>query len=420
MRFIARFAQERERFLEVITVYDEVIKKESLNKETPSLLSIAKEFPAASLFERKISNDFGIKILNSTDDSSLVNSNERFITTITHPYHLESSKLHFLDKNKRISNFEMLPFYKHRGVEKMLEGLSLEEAVPIVERISASQTIAYQTAFLDIQLQASKKSLPDMIKKRHLFLLELERIINHLTDLSILCQLLEFTKGSEFFINYVEKARVIMKKLTSSRFGFSSVRVDSDFLNMDEVYEFLVLLGKELPTFESWILKRKKMLKKTVLLGQVSKEIALTYGLVGVMARSVSIPLDRRENNDFFLQYDYHINLEEEGDTFSRFNIRISEIFTSLRIMRSLVINNILPFFLGTPIDGEYYAYVESSSGEVMMYISLKDGLIERFFLRDPSFLNIQVLPFALQDAKVSNLSLIMKSIPLNISAIDL
>ena len=420
MRFIARFAQERENFLEVITVYDEVVKKESLNKETQTLLSITKEFPSAGLFESKMSNDFGIKILNSVDESPLVNVNENFFTTITHPYHLESSKICFLDKNRRISNFEMMPFYKHRGVEKMLEGLKLEEAMSIVERISASHTIAYQTAFLDIQLQASKKSLPDMIKKRHLFLLELERVINHLTDLSILCQLLEFTKGSEFFINYVEKARVIMKELTSSRFGFSSVRVDSDFLNMDEVYEFLVLLGKELPIFESWIVKRKKILKKTILLGQISKERALEYGLVGIMARSVGIPLDRRENNDFFLEYDYHINLEEEGDTLSRFSIRISEIFTSLRVMRSLVINNILPFFLGTPIDGEYYAYVESSAGEVMMYISLKDGVIERFFLRDPSFLNIQVLPFALQDAKVSNLSLIMKSIPLNISAIDL
>ena len=138
------------------------------------------------------------------------------------------------------------------------------------------------------------------------------------------------------------------------------------------------------------------------------------------MARSRGIHLDRRDENVFYTQHDYHINTEEAGDTFSRFNIRVSEIFTSLRMMKSLVKNNILPFFLGTAIDGEYYSYVESSAGEVMMYMALKDGVIERFFLRDPTLLNAQALPFCIKDSKVSDLSLIIKSIPLNISAIDL
>jgi len=452
MRFIARFAQEKENCFEVITVYDKTIKKESLNKQAPTVISIVRDFPAAVWFERKMTDDFGIKILYADDKRPLVkhenspqkifpmrkaftqnsidrnaitsltdNPSDKLVTSVTHPYHLESSQLHFLDKDQIISDFEMIPFYKHRGIEKMVEGLKLEEARAIVERIVASQTIAYQIAFLDIELQASKKFLPDMVKKRHLFLLELERVITHLTDLSILCQLMEFSKGSEFFIKYVEKGRVIMHKLTASRFGFSSVRVDADFLPIEEVYDFLVLLDKELHQFECWIEKRDKILKKSLLLGRISKAQALKYGLVGIMARSVGIVLDRRDHNGSFVEYDYHINMEEGGDAFSRFNIRISEIFTSLRIMRSLGIKETLYFSLGKPIeDGEYYAYVESALGEVMMYMALKDGVIKRFFLRDPSFLNAQILPVALENANVSDLSLIMKSIPLNISAIDL
>jgi len=452
MRFIARFAQEKENCFEVITVYDETIKKESLNKQEPSVISIASDSPAAVWFERKMSDDFGIKILYADDTRPLVRHEHtvqnlfpmrkafrqkvmehnaitpladtpsaKLITSVTHPYHLESFQLHFLDKEQMISEFEMMPFYKHRGIEKMVEGMKLEEARVIVERISASQTIAYQTAFLDIELQASKKSLPNMVKKRHLFLLELERVITHLTDLSILCQLMEFSKGSEFFIKYVEKGRVIMQKLTGSRFGFSSVRVEADFLPIEEVYDFLVLLDRELHQFERWIEKRDKILKKSLLLGRVSKAQAIKYGLVGIMARSVGVVLDRRDNQDAFVEYDYHINMEEGGDVFARFNIRISEIFTSLRIMRSLVIKETLSFNLGQPLeDGEYYAYVESASGEVMMYMALKDGLIERFFLRDPSFLNAQILPLSLKNTNVTELGLIMKSIPLNISAIDL
>ncbi len=451
MRLIARFAQEKDDFFEVITVYDERTINEQLNKRTPALISIAKDYPAAVWFERKISDDFGIKILYSNDERplvkhehfpknifpmrknfnansivhcELVTSEDKFNHDVvigpTHPYHLESSQFQLFDKNETILHFELMPFYKYRGIEKMLEGLSLEEAREIVERISASQSIAYQTAFLDIELQATKKTLPEVIKKRHVFLLELERIINHLTDLSMLCQLVEFYEGSEFFIKHVEEGRKIMKNLTASRFGFSSIHVNSMFLKMDEAHSFLFLLENELLEFDEWVKKRDKVLKQTLLLGQISKQQALDYGLVGIMARCLGIRLDRRDGNSFFEKYDYYMSEESTGDTFSRFNIRISEIFTSIRIIKKLVPSNILPFFLGTSIDGEYYSYVESSAGEVMMYISLKNGLIERFFVRDPSFLNGQALPFCIKNSEVSDLALITRSIPLNLSTIDL
>lgn len=451
MRLIARFAQEKEKFFEVITVYDERTIKECLNKRTPALMSIAKDYPAAVWFERKIKDDFGIDILYADDERPLV-KHEHFPSNIfpmrkafiqnsvehnkpdtltdelnqgviigpTHPYHLESSEFQVFDRYETILHFEMMPFYKYRGIEKMLEGLNFNEARGIVERISASQTIAYQIAFLDIELQSAKKTLPEILKKRHAFLLELERIINHLTDLSMLCQLLEFDDGSKFLIQYVDEARDAMKKLTAHRFGFSSICVDSDFLNMDGIYDFLFLLEKELKEFEEWIGKRDKILVQTLLLGQVSKKITMDYGLVGIMARSLGVRLDRRENDIFFEKYDYYINLEEAGDTFSRFNMRLSEIFTSIRMMKNLIQNKVLPFFIGNVIDGEYYSYVESSAGEVMMYVALKDGLIERFFVRDPSFLNAQVFSFCIRNSNVSDLGLILKSIPLNISAIDL
>ncbi|CAA6818014.1 MAG: Hydrogenase, group 4, HycE subunit, putative [uncultured Sulfurovum sp.] len=451
MRLIARFAQEKETFFEIITVYDERIAKERLNKKKPILVSISKEYPAVVWFERKISDDFGIQILYSEDERPLIKHehfppnispmrknftainiehvkikntkksvNHGVIIAPTHPYHLESSQLQLFDYNKIILHFEMMPFYKYRGIEKMLEGMRLEEARGIVERISASSSIAYQTAFLDIELQASKKTLPEVIRIRHVFLLELERVINYLTDLSLLCQLVEFFDGAEFFIKFAEEGRKAMQGLTGHRFGFSSIRGDFDFLEMDKSLAFIELLEKELVVFKKWIEERDDILEKTLLLGQISKNIVLDYGLVGIMARSSGVRLDRRYENEFFEKYDYNMNVEEVGDTFSRFNIRIAELFGSLRMMKSLVNKNSIPFFLGTTVDGEFYTYVESSAGELMMYIALKNQQIERFFVRDPSFLNAQVLPSYIKNSEVSTLDLIIKSIPLNISAIDL
>jgi len=450
MRLIARFAQEKEDFFEVITVYDKRTIKERLNKKRPALISIVKDYPAAVWFERKITDDFGIEILYSNDkrplvkhehfpndifpmrknytklsidheeESFLVDNNHGSIIGPTHPYLLESSQFQFFDKNKTILHFEMMPFYKYRGIEKMVEGLTLEEAQPIVERISATESIAYQTALLEIRLEASKKELPEMLKKRHVFLLEFERILVHLNDLTILSQLVEFYAGSAFFAKFLELGRENMKELTGHRFGFNSVVLDNNASNMDKVYEFLFLLEKDLIAFEKWIETKDDILKAMLLLGQISKSDMESYGLVGIVARSNNINIDRRNDDRFYEKNDFYINLEEAGDTFSRFNIRITEIFTSLRVMRNLITHEMLPFFMGTPIDGEYYSYVEASSGELMMYISLKKGVIERFYVRDASFLNGLALSLATKNSDVSTLDLIIKSIPLNISAIDL
>ena len=451
MRLIARFAQEKEDFFEIITVYDERVIKERLNKHTPALISIAEEFPTAVWFERKISDDFGIEILYSKDKRPLVKHehfpkdifpmrknyakfslNHQYAEQIdspenygvilgpTHPYHLESSQFQFFEQNKKILHFELMPFYKYRGIEKMLEGLTLEEARPIVERISAPQTIAYQTALLEIQLQASKKVLPEIIKKRHVFLLEFERILNHLNDLFILCQLVSFSEGASFFIKFLEEGRESMKKFTGHRFGFNAILLDAEFHDMEDVYGFLFALEKELLLFEEWIEQRDDILEKMLLLGQISKKDVEEYGLVGILARCVGTHVDRRLEDVFYEKNNFYINLEEGGDVFSRFNIRVNEIFTSLRVMKNLLKKNLFPFFLGTAVDGEYYSYVESSAGEIMMYIALKEGLIERFFIRDPSFLNAQILPICIKESDIDNLGLIVKSIPLHISAIDL
>ena len=450
MRLIARFAQEKEKFFEIITVYDKRTIKERLNKKTPALISIAEDYPAAVWFERKITDDFGIEILYSNDKRPLV-KHEHFPENIyplrknftnlnlnhrrvkeekpinhgvvlgpTHPYLLESSQMQIFDKESKILHFEMMLFYKHRGIEKMVEGLSLEESKPIIERISASQSIAYQQALLSIQLQASKKRLPEVLKKYHAFLLEFERILNYLSELSILCQSVDFHEGGKLFSKHLELGREALKELTGHRFGFSSISVENEKIEMEKTYEYLFTLEKELYTFEKWIETKDKILEEMLLLGQISKEEAKRYGVVGITARASQISLDRRIGDSFYEKNDFFMNREEGGDSFSRFNIRISEIFTSLRMMRNMVSSNFLPFFLGTYVDGEYYAYVESSAGEVMMYIAIENEKIIRFFLRDPSFMTAQALPLALKGSDVQKMGIILNSFPLDIATVDL
>lgn len=451
MRFIARFAQEQEEYFEVITVYDLKTVKERINKRTPTILSIEKEYPAVIWFERKMLDDFGIKTLYGTTSPPLLYHKTIYFGTYpmrknytqkhllfrdkafkhfkkiekvslgpTQSYHLESSQFKFIADHHQITHFEIKTFYKHRGIEKMLEGLTLNEARPIVERISGSMSIAYQLAFLDIELQASKKELPMVIKKRHIFFLEFERVLNHLSDMAILCQFSDFKEGAFFLMKLQEEGRVILKELTGHRYGFSAIRIHDDISSIQEGYDYVLSLEKELFWFEEWINNKRKFWGNLSKIGILSKEDTKRYGLVGIMARSVNIPLDRRKEDVYYEACNFSPLMESKGDIKARFKVRLNEIYQAINLIRPLINNRVLPFFLGTLEEGEYTSYVESSSGELMMYLCIKDERIERFFLRDPSFLNEQILSSIMNNNPISSLGLILKSIPLNFSASDL
>jgi Ni,Fe-hydrogenase III large subunit len=451
MRLIARFAKEQQSCFEIITVYDTRVAKERINKRTPALVSIAKEYPTAVWFERKISDDFGIEILYSHDKRPLVkhehfpkntypmrkdfsnlsleyttpspyksDENRGVILGPVQPYHLESSQFQLFDREGDILHFESIPFYKYRAIEKMVEGMSLEEAKPIVERIAGTSSIAYQLAYLEIQLQASKRILPSSLKVKHMFFLEFERVINHLSDLGIMCKFINFKEGFSFFMKLVEYGRETMGDLTGHRFGFDAINMQSSSLELEKGYKFIRHLEKELLWFEEWIKDKRSFWKLLIQEGLLSKEDAVELGLVGIVARSVNIDLDRRAKDKLYTDYGFVTAQERIGDSSSRFKIRITEIHTSLRVMRRVLDNRVLPFFLGSFLDGEYYAYIESWAGELMMYIELKDEKIERFFVRDPSFFNAQALSRSLKGNEINAMGLIIKSMPISFSAIDL
>jgi len=451
MRFIARFAKEQEECFEIITVYDVRTIKEKINKLTPALVSIAKEYPSAGWFERKITDDFGIEILYSTDKRPLVkhehfpkdispmrktfeklsiesnskkkvysSENHGVVLGPTHPYHLESSQFQLFERNSEVLHFETMPFYKYRGIEKMLEGMTLEEARPIIERISGTNTIAYQLGYLEIQLQASKRTLPQTLKAQHMFFLEFERIINHIHDMGMMCRFINFLEGSYFFMKLLEEGREAMKTLSGHRFGFGVIDLSNSEINVEGGFDFLNHLEKELIWFEKWINAKPSFWKALVQEGIILKEDAKVFGLVGIVARSVDIDLDRRKDSRFYYKYGFLSASENIGDASSRFKIRLTEIYTSLRMMRKVLDNRVLPFFLGTTKDGEYTSFIESSAGELMMYLELKDKKINRFFLRDPSFLNAQILSRCMKNSEMDALGLILKSIPLSFSANDL
>ena len=456
MRLIARFAQELADDFEVITVYENELQREKISKKEPIIQTLAKKHPSAIWFERKMQDDFGIVIEDAFDKRPLVHqerfpqnvhplrkdfqekvvqeaeyraykyeeiSGESVFQVAVGPIHagiIEPGHFQFSQAGEEILHLEVRHFYKHRGIEKMLEGKTLDEAKPLIERISGNESIAYQICHRDILLQATNTELAMPVKKYHAFLLELERTIHHLTDIGFIPNDAGFGAALSFASELAEDARAKMQELTGHRFGFGAVDLQTHFVDTVAMRAWLNRLEEQVQYFQDWITDIPSLWDRFDTTGHFPLKKAIKYDSVGVVARASGQSVDRRIEA-FYLEHGFEMASEISGDVGARFKLRLHELHNSIYMMHQFLSDAQERLTLSQECkDGEYMSFCESSLGELFMFITLKEGVIERFFVRDPSFMNWQALHLMMTKDIIADFPLINKSCDLSYAGNDL
>ena len=452
MRLIARFAKENKNNYEIIDVFDKEVKRHHLDKNNPKIKTLTKKYPAAIWMERKIRDEFGIEFEESFDNRPAI-KHERFPKDIyplrkdfkdekiefskftpykyeeisgdsvfivpVGPIHagiIEPGHFHFSQAGEEILHLEVRHFYKYRAIEKMMENKNPLEITKIISRISGNESIAYQKAYFDILSKASGIEISENLNKTHAILLEIERIIHHLTDLGFIPNDAGFAAALAYMGKLAEEARRIFKKVTNHRFGFDAIfNNEFDFSSLNN---FLDYLKKEIKFFENWIEDIPSVWDRFDTTGRLTKEKAIKYGVVGVGARASGIKIDTRDN-DFYKKYGFEIQLGEKGEVADRFRVRIKEIYNSIEIIKNMLDVKKEEFEFSVK-DGEYMSFVESSIGELFMYLNIVDGKIDRFYVRDPSHINWQAFHTTIYKDIIADFPLINKSFDLSYAGNDL
>jgi Ni,Fe-hydrogenase III large subunit len=455
-RLIARYAIEDAEGLEVVTRFEGETLRERCDREDPAVASLAARHPAAVWFERKMADDFGLRIEGAFDRRPLVH-HERFPRGIhpmrrafraeelaPEPYRpyryeaiggdgvfevavgpihagiIEPGHFHFSQAGEGILHLEVRHFYKYRGIEKMLEGKEPAEAAPIVARISGNESVAAQIAWREIRMEACGETTPDEVRARDALLLELERIIHHWTDLGFIANDAGFAAALAWGSAAAEEARRLMARLTGHRFGFDAVSRELDPFDPETLRAWIDRMEEERKRFADWIVDIPSLWDRFDTTGTLSHSEARRFDVVGVVARASGVSLDRRET-PWYRERGFETICEDSGDVGARFRVRLRELEISLRLMRRFLEEaapgGAVP---REPADGEYSAFVESSLGELFMTARFEAGRITRFFLRDPSFVNWQALHRMMPGNIIADFPLINKSCDLSYAGNDL
>lgn len=448
-----------------------VVIKASIPSDEAKINSVAAIIPAASLYEREISDMFGIHFENSPYDRELVfhqnwpegnhplrkdfnasqkpawaDRKQKFVDVSgtgvfeipVGPVHagiIEPGHFRFSVAGEPIINLEAKLYYVHKGIEKLSENNSFEKVFFIAERISGDETVSNSLAYsLAVEkLAGISGQIPERADYTRSILCELERIYNHLGDISGICIDVAFGFAAQQFGMMRRWCMINNEEITGSRMLRSSIRpggVRKDLIKGKEksLLTHLLKLEKEFNDSVDIIKSSSLFIDRVENTGVLKLETAAELNAVGPGGRAAGIDGDVRR--DFpYAAYDrlnFIVPVHNNGDVNCRMNVKIQELKESINIIRQSL--EIMPSDgeVCLPVKGfEPYSYAfgmtESPRGENCHWVmSGENNTIFRYKIRTPSFCNWPVLCHAVKGNIVPDFPLINKSFNLSYSGNDL
>jgi NADH-quinone oxidoreductase subunit D len=323
--------------------------------------------------------------------------------------------------------------YLHRGDEKIAENMTYNQFVPYTDRLDYLSPLANNMAYAIAVERLAKLEVPARCQAIRVLTAELARISSHLMGLGAFALDVGAWSVLLYCLNEREKLYKLFEELTGARFTTSYTRiggvtrdVPAGWLDRVNAFcdQFLPILEETLKL----LTRNKIFMDRTVGVGVISKEDALSYGFTGPNLRGSGIALDLRKDKPYsgYEQYEFDVPVGTTGDCYDRYLVRGEEMRQSVRIIRQVIqkfpdgpwfavdakkifnppkdkvltsMEELIQHFMlvteGPMIPaGEVYFEAENPKGILGFYIVSKGGGVPyRLKIRSPSFCNLSILP---------------------------
>jgi Ni,Fe-hydrogenase III large subunit/Ni,Fe-hydrogenase III component G len=343
---------------------------------------------------------------------------------------IEPGHFRFSIVGEKILRLEERLGYKHKGIEKLFESMTLAEGAKLAGRVSGDSTVAYAWAYAMAAEGATGTEPPRRALVLRAILLELERIANHLGDLGYLGNDVALAFGFSQFWRLKEELLRVNARLFGHRYLMDAivpggVAKDLPRAEAEGLVLFLDAMRREVATLQSIYEEHAGAQDRFIMTGQVLPELAERMGLNGFAGRASGVKHDLRVDYPVppYQQLDPRMISHTRGDVAARVLVRFEEVFESMRLIQSLV-QELPPGEIRSPLGRNGPAagigWVEGWRGEVLLALETDGERIHRLHPHDPSWQNWPLLEHAVHGNIVPDFPLINKSFNLSYSGQDL
>lgn len=306
--------------------------------------------------------------------------------------------------------------FVHRGLESLASKRNFNDYVYVFERICGICSFMHGMGYCEAVERVLGGEIPERAKYLRTIWCEMSRIHSHLLWLGLLADAFGFDALFMQCWRLREKVLDMFEISTGGRVIFSVNKVGGVLKDMDSdmlkafIKEFKAM-EKDLKKTTDVFLNDYSVESRLRGVGILSKEDAVKFGCVGPMMRASGIELDTRKlGYGAYSDIDFEIITSNECDGYARCQVRIKEIFQSIRIIEQAVekipggeISVKIP---GNP-NGEAFVRVEQPRGEAIYYVK-GDGTpyLNRARIRTPTFANLTALINLLPGSDFSDVAL--------------
>ena len=231
--------------------------------------------------------------------------------------------------------------YLHRGFEKMVERGTWQQVVPYTDRLNYCSAIMNNIAYCRAVETMFGIELPERTKVLRVIVNELSRINDHFVCVAAAFQDLGGTTPFMYAFNPREEIMCIWEKLTGARLTNSFARIGGLYRDSYEGFESDVLAAldsteKALKDLHACLDRNRIFLDRTVGIGKISAERAISYGWTGPCLRACGVASDLRKDEPYYdyETYDWEVVVGTQGDCNDRLQVRLAEIEESVKIVR--------------------------------------------------------------------------------------
>jgi Ni,Fe-hydrogenase III large subunit len=344
---------------------------------------------------------------------------------------IEPGHFRFTANGEHVVRLEQRLGWVHKGIEALMDGMTLEQAVKLAARTSGDSTVAYAFAFAQAAEAAMQIKAPVRANYLRALMAELERLANHFGDIGAICN------DASFALMQAQCAVLRERALRAAEVGFGH-RLMMDVIvpgglsrdiapkGFAEVAALVAAVRGAFPDLVELYDNTASLQDRTVTTGFVKPELATQFGAGGYVGRASGRTFDARRAFAYapYDKLSFEVPVLNAGDVNARVWLRIREVEQSLWLIEQ-ILQTIPEGATSTPLrkakSCEGLGFAEAFRGDVLVWLRINgNGRVGRCHLRDASWFQWPLLEAAIEGNIVADFPLCNKSFNCSYSGHDL
>jgi energy-converting hydrogenase B subunit N len=323
-----------------------------------------------------------------------------------HPAALEPYRVRFFVEDEIVQEAEITIGVNHRGIERIMEGLPVEKANALTEKICGICSNAHiwnscRTAEMGLNIE-----IPERAKYIRVIMSELERLHSHFLYLAHGCEVLSHETFSMrvFYLREIVMELLAMIGGNRVQYGCSVIggvrpRCDLNEAKLLRLKNDMDAIEEGLTGFVDRFMADSILLSRVTGIGVLPQKQAIELAVTGPTLRATGVARDLRTTMFEYDDFDFNVITQPDGDVKSNLVMRALESFESIKLIRQAIAN--IPEGKVINRDWEMFdtdiiqSYIEVPRGTLYHSYALESGRVRHCIIRTPSMANIGAMQYA-------------------------